>query len=123
MALRVCISASAADRLGAARRHLAACPPGMRVLIVGASRGAADDLARQAAVGRSATFGVQRLSLTQLAARSAIVSLAADGLAPSTWLGTEAVAARAVFDAVRDRALPYFGPVADTPGFPRAVAR
>src|SRR4029453_16199841 len=41
----------------------------------------------------------------------------------STWLGTEAVAARVAFDARRDRSLTYFGPVSNTPGFPRALAR
>ncbi len=51
----------------------------------------------------AATFGLQRLSLTQLAARrAAIVALARDGVAPSTWLGAEAVATRAAFDATRD---------------------
>ena len=43
--------------------------PGTRVLIVGASRGAADDLAREVAASVPATFGLQRLSLTQLAAQ------------------------------------------------------
>ena len=122
-ALRVCISAAAADRLVVARGHLIANPAGTRILIVGASRGAADDFARDAARGRPATFGIQRLSLTQLAARSAMMPLAAAGLAPSTRLGAEAVAARAVFDATNARSLAYFTPVADTPGFPRAVAR
>lgn len=121
--LRLCVSASAAERLGAARDRVAACPPASRVLIVGASRGAADDLGRQVALVRPATFGIQRLSLTQLAARSAIVPLAAEGIAPSSWLGIEAVAARAVFDAATHGALGYFAPVADTPGFPRAVAK
>src|SRR5688572_2017432 len=122
-ALRVCVSSSAAERLAVARELIAACTPGARVLVVGASRGAADDLARTVALSGRATFGIQRLSLTQLAARSAILSLAGEGMAPSTWLGTEAVAARVVFDATQARSLGYFAPVADTPGFARAVAR
>ena len=93
------------------------------MLIVGASRGAADDLARQVAASGTATFGVQCLSLTQLAARTAAVALAAEGLAPGTMLGAEAVAARAVFDAREAGTLDYFEPVAGTPGFPRALAR
>ena len=72
------------------------------MLIVGASRGAADDLARRVAADAPATFGLQRLSLTQLAAKTAILTLASEGLTPSTWLGTEAVAARVAFDATRD---------------------
>jgi ATP-dependent helicase/nuclease subunit B len=121
--LQVFVSASADERLARARDEVRAWPPGARALIVGASRGAADDLARSVAAESAATFGIQRLSLTQLAARTAIVSLAAEGSAPSTWLGAEAVAARAVFDAARDGSLGYFEPVAATPGFPRALAR
>ena len=79
--------------------------------------------ARDVAAGLPATFGLQRVSLTQLAARSAIVALAMKGQTPSTWLAAEAVAARAAFDATRERSLNYFAPVASTPGFPRALAR
>ncbi|MBI3050060.1 MAG: PD-(D/E)XK nuclease family protein [Acidobacteria bacterium] len=121
--LRVFLSPSAADRLAVARDALRTCAPGSRVLIVGASRGAADDLARDVAAAIPATFGIQRLSLTQAAARTALLALAAGQTTPSTWLGAEAVAARAAFDAGRASALRYFAPVADTPGFPRALAR
>ncbi len=121
--LQVRVSASAADRLSAARDAVAAAAPGSRILIVGASRGAADDLARQVAAARPATFGIQRLSLMQLAARSAIVALADQRLAASSRLGAEAVATRAVFDARRAGSLAYFAAVAQTPGFARAVAR
>lgn len=121
--LRVLVSPSAAERLAFARGALRACVAGSRVVIVGASRGAADDLARSVAAAAPATFGIERLSLTQAAARAALVALAAQQTAPSTRLGAEAVAARAVFDAVKASALHYFGPVAETPGFPRALAR
>lgn len=121
--LRIFVSASAAERLASARDVLRGCPPGTHVLVVGASRGAADDLVREVAATVPATFGIQRLNLTQLAARTALVALAADRNAPSTWLGAEAVATRAVFDATRDGRLRYFAPVAATPGFPRVLAR
>ena len=120
---RIVVSPSAAERLARARAFLRAIPAARRVLVVGASRGAADDLVRQLAVEGGATFGVERLSLAQLAARTTIVELAKEGATPSTWLGAEAVAARAVFEARQDRALGYLDPVADTPGFPRALAR
>ena len=107
-ALRVCVSASAADRLSCARDLIRSCAPGTRVLIVGASRGAADDLAREVAASVPATFGLQRLSLTQLAAKTAILSLASEGVTSSTWLGTEAVAARVAFDARRQQSLDLF---------------
>ena len=92
-------------------------------MVIGATRGAADDLARAAAASSAATFGIQRFSLTQFAARSAIVALAGESITPSTWLGAEAVSARVTFDAGRDDALRYFGPVSGSPGFPRALAR
>jgi CRISPR/Cas system-associated exonuclease Cas4 (RecB family) len=117
------VSASAAARLGAARAFVGACAPGQRVLIIGSSRGAADDLARRVADDRPATFGIFRLSVTQLAARTALLALAREGMTPGSRLGAEAVAARAVFDAARSGVLDYFGPVAATPGFARALAR
>lgn len=93
------------------------------VLLVGASRGAVDDLARSIAVEAGATLGLHRFSVTQLAARLGAPGLAANRLAPATALGADAVAARATFEAGRDDALEYFLPVTRTPGFPRALAR
>lgn len=126
MPFSVLVSSSSTIRLSAAGAFLrgpAASNDGLRkrVLILGASRGAADDLARSVAADVPATFGIQRLSLPQLAARAAMVPLAAQGATPGTWLGTEAVAARAVFEA--RGTLEYFEPVAGMPGFPRALAR
>ena len=91
--------------------------------LVGPSRGSVDDLARSVARECGATIGLHRFSVTQLAARLAAASLADARLAPATYLGSEAVAARAVFETQRAGSLDYFGPVAATPGFPRALAR
>ena len=52
---------------------------------------------------RGATIGLHRFSLTQLAARLAAPILAAERRAPATYLGSEAVAARATFEAQRER--------------------
>ncbi len=90
---------------------------------MGPSRGSVDDLARSVARECGATIGLHRFSVTQLAARLAAASLADARLAPATYLGSEAVAARAVFETQRAGSLDYFGPVAATPGFPRALAR
>jgi hypothetical protein len=117
------ISASGTERVSHARQFLLRCAPASRVLIVGASRGAADDLARDVAARGIATFGIQRLTLLQLAARTALTTLATHGQTPSTWLGAEAVATRAVFEARRDASMAYLAPVAGTPGFARALAR
>jgi CRISPR/Cas system-associated exonuclease Cas4 (RecB family) len=116
-------SGSAAVRLREARRFLKQFEPGAEVLLLGASRGSVDDLARAIAMEKRATFGLHRLSFTQLAARVAAMELASRERAPTTTLGHEAVATRAAFEARKDEALEYFSAVSQTPGFPRALAR
>ena len=116
-------SGSAAVRLRQARRFLDQFEAGAEVLLLGASRGSVDDLARTIALERGATFGLHRLSFTQLAARLAALELASRDRAPTTALGHEAVATRAVFEARSDDALEYFSPVSQTPGLPKALAR
>jgi ATP-dependent helicase/nuclease subunit B len=115
-------SPSAADRLRAAAAFLDQLPPATEVMIVGASRAAADDLARQVTVARGVTFGLHRASFIQLAARLAATEMARLGFAPATALGVEAVAARVSFEALREQGLAYFAPVARFPGFARALA-
>jgi hypothetical protein len=121
--LRVVISTSAAARLAAARSFLDGFPPATEAVVVGATRGAADDFVRMIAAARGATFGLTRFSLTQLAAHTAAGVTSGVRRAPATQAGTEAVAARAVFDAVAADDLAYFTPVAKLPGFPAALAR
>jgi ATP-dependent helicase/nuclease subunit B len=116
-------SPSAELRLSRARDFLQARLDSADIAIVAASRGAADDFVRSIAAARPATLGLHRFSFTQLAARLAGPVLASRGMAPATYLGSEAVAARATFDARRDGDLAYFAPVSDAPGFPRALAR
>ena len=65
---------------------------------------------------------LHRFSLLQLAAHLAAGELAATGLAPSTRLAAEAIAARAVFEASSRGLLRYFQPVAHLPGFARILA-
>src|SRR5207247_9238574 len=79
-------------------------------------------LAGRGTVARGAPFGLHRASLTQLAVRLAAAEMARLGVAPATALGAEAVAARVSFEALRERALGYFAPVARFPGFARALA-
>ena len=120
--LKTFLSSSAAERLGAASAFVERFPTATEVLIVGASRDAADDLARRVTAARTATFGLQRASLTQLAVRFAAAEMARLGVAPATALGVEAVAARVSFEALREGALAYFAPVARFSGFARALA-
>jgi hypothetical protein len=120
--LRVVISTSAAARIEQAAAFLDARSPAGDAVLVGASRGAADDLARAIARRTGATFGLNRFSLTQLAARLAASALAESHSVPGTQAGSVATASRAVFDAMASGELSYFAPVAATPGFPKALA-
>lgn len=122
-ALRLVESASASERIEAARVFIEGFPPDREILVVGASRDAADELARLIASRRGATFGLHRLSLIQLAARLALTRTADQGTAPATPLAGEALAARVAFQALEDRALNYYTPVVPFPGFPGALAR
>jgi CRISPR/Cas system-associated exonuclease Cas4 (RecB family) len=121
--LRIIEGSDAAQRLSEARAWVSARSDRPGVLIVSASRGAADDLARSVAAAGGGAIGLHRFSITQLAAHVAASVLAARGIAPASFIGGEAVAARATFEASRAEELGYFGPVARTPGFPRALAR
>ena len=55
-------------------------------------------------VARGVTFGLHWASFLQLAARLAAAEMARLGVAPATTLGTEAVAARVSFEALRQEA-------------------
>ncbi len=108
-------------RLQVAAAFVQGAAAGSEVLILAGARGAADDLARECARG-GGLLGVHRLTLTQLAAVLATESGARQRLAPISALGMEALAARAAFECRARGALEYFAPVADTPGFARALA-
>lgn len=116
------VSSSGADRLGCAKTFVESCASGTEVVIVGATREAADDVARELAMSRRATFGLHRFSLMQFVSHLATPVMAEEGLAPATPLGSEAVTARVVFDAVQQGEFETFAPVAKLPGFPRALA-
>jgi hypothetical protein len=118
--IRVLESASTEVRLYAARNFVQQFPPATELILVGPSRDAIDDFARSSAP--QASFGWHRFTLPQLAKRLATPELAARGLARATALGVEAVAARAAFELHREGRLPYFAPVAASPGFARSLA-
>jgi len=121
-AVRAVRSGSARVRLAAAADFLSGLGPTDEALVVGASRGAVDDLVREFAVQRSVSFGLHRFSPTQLAARVALVDLAASGRTAISGLSYEALATRATFDAATNRTLRYLEPVRGTPGFASALA-
>src|SRR5205809_8096657 len=106
--IRLIESSSAQLRLQEARAFVETHAARGDVWLVGASRGAVDDLARAIAASSGATLGMHRFSLSQLALHLAGPVLASQGLAPVTYLGSEAVAARAAFGAQKPGALQYF---------------
>src|SRR5919197_6667365 len=107
-------SSSAQARTNAARAFLDRFSPDTELLIVGATRGAADDFARTIARDR-ATFGVHRFGLTELAARAALLRISTTGQVAGTSANAEAMAARAAFDALHGGELAYFAAVAGMP--------
>ena len=125
------LAAAAADRHQRLEAWLSERPraPGTdddEVVLVAPTRASADDLLRRWVCGPSAgrgLFGIHRLTLPQLASELATSQLAEQRLAPLGVLGSEAMAARAVAHCRRDGGLDYFEPVADSPGFPPALAR
>ena len=90
-----------------------------RALIVAPTRGAADDFMR-AHLPDSGAAGVHRMTLTQLAAQLSLPHLE-PGDRPASRLALEALTARIIEELGRDNLIPYFQPVADTPGLARAV--
>ena len=92
------------------------------MLIVGASLGAANELARRLAKKKGSAFGWHRLTLAQLAANIALPKLTESGLASISPIGTEATVARLVHRLKSESRVGRFEPIADTPGFPRAIA-
>jgi len=119
--VRIFASPAAEDRLAAAAEFMGRFQPASERLMVGASREAVDRFAHSLATRLNATFGLHRFTLTQLAAQLATPDFAARGVAHSTPLASEAVAARSVFEAIEGGELDYFKPVARMPGFARAL--
>jgi ATP-dependent helicase/nuclease subunit B len=130
MALTLVADASASARLGAARAFIRDHATGPvtsaatnRVLVVGSSRAAADELVASVAAATGGLVGVSRTGVLELVMRLALPRLAERQRSPASAVGLEAVVTRARFDAMHAQALRYFAPVADMPGFPRAAAR
>jgi hypothetical protein len=117
---RLVQSSSYAVLLDSAAEFLASLADHPEVVVLAQTRGAADDFAR-AACG-AGLLGVHRTTLTGLAVDLAEGPLARAGLTPLGGLSAEALVARAIHK-LKAESIPYFHPVADTPGLARAVAR
>jgi ATP-dependent helicase/nuclease subunit B len=114
--------AAAHQRLARARRWLLERGPAEETLVVAASRDAANDLLRGAALERGASFGWHRVTLDGLAASLAESARAAAELVPVGGLVVEAVVARVVHALASAGRLGRYARVAEGPGFARAVA-
>ena len=120
--ITILASPEARVRLDAARAFVEPDAATNEVLLVGETREAADDLARDVAQSLGATFGLHRFSLSQLASKIAAVELARAGLAPATRLSAEAVATRAAFEELGQDTLGYLAPIARLRTFGRTLA-
>jgi ATP-dependent helicase/nuclease subunit B len=114
-------SRSNAALLQHAAAFLAGKPEHAEILVIAPTRAAANELAARAFA--SGCQGVHAFTLTQLAAHLAAQPMGRLALAPISRLGIEALAARIVHAAATAKQLPYFAPVAQTPGFARALAK
>jgi ATP-dependent helicase/nuclease subunit B len=91
------------------------------VVALAPTRATADELALN--TFEQGAQGLHALTLTQLAVNLAFEDMGRRSLAPISLLGSEALAARIAHAALHAKQLPYFAPVAQTPGFSRALAR
>jgi ATP-dependent helicase/nuclease subunit B len=109
-------SATSHRRITRAREWLAGKRPAEEVLIVGASLGAANDLARSLVKGERASFGYHRLTWGQLASALAQSELAAQRNVPLGALGLQAVANRAIHKLSEAGQLGRYAKLTNGPG-------
>ncbi len=120
--VRILTTPSAENRIEAAAEVLRRGLGRGEVLLVGETREAVDDLAREITANVDATFGLHRFSLRQLAWSVATVDLAHGGLAPASGLAAEAVATHATFEEQKRKPLDYLRPIAEFRSFGRTLA-
>ena len=118
---RVVISLSAVDRLRFASEFLESYR-GREVLLVSSTRTAGDELLRNICVRSGSVFGAHRFTVPQLAIEAAQKKLTEQKKTLLAGVAVDALAARAVYSCRKDGQLHWFGPVANTAGFFRALA-
>lgn len=90
--------------------------------LISGSRATADEVMRRYLDRRGALAGFSRYALIQLAAEIAAPRLAQLGLLPLSQLSESALQQRVVYQIVQKGGLEYFSPVAEMPGFARALS-
>ncbi len=123
MPTAVAISAKSNRRIRRASAWLGNRAAADEVLVVGASLDAANELTRNAAIHVGAAFGWHRLTLSQLAVSIVRPELVDKGLVPVDQIVADAIVARFLHDLKKSNNLGRFQPIAETPGFPRSIAR
>src|SRR5437870_7539122 len=118
---RVVISLSAADRVRSASEFLESFR-GREVLLVSSTRAAGDELLRNTCTRTGSVFGVHRFTVPQLAIEAAQKTLTEAKKTLLAGVTVDALAARAVHSCRKEGQLHWFGPVANTVGFFRALA-
>src|SRR5262245_33291313 len=118
---RLLTALAARDRLNASEEFLETVS-GQEVLIVSASRMAADELARRFCLKTGGSLGLHRFSLGALAIEVASPRLSLSGKSVLDGIAVDALAARAVQECRSQSHLKWFVPVATAPGFFRALA-
>jgi ATP-dependent helicase/nuclease subunit B len=118
---RLITSRASENRLNRAAEFLAD-HAGQEILVVARNRTAADELIRSRAMQSAGVFGAYRFSLPQLAPALAAGPLAEIGTTLLAGVAVDAIAARSVHACRTQGQLEWFEPVANTPGFYRALA-
>ncbi len=122
MGLTVVTSAAGHRRIACARDWLKTRSPAEEVLIIGATLGAANELARSLAQSKGASFGYHRMTLGQLAVTLARPALVAQTTVPLGGLGIQALANRAIHKLSEVGGLGRYAKLTSGPGFARAIA-
>src|SRR6516225_8099204 len=122
MGFSVVTSAAGLHRIALARDWLGGRAPAEEILIIGASLGAANELARSLAQEKRASFGYHRLTFAQLASALARPVLVAQRTVPLGALGVQAVANRTIHKLSEVGELGRYAKLTSGPGFARAIA-
>ena len=122
MSPRLVSAPRAQARIEVARSWLASHAAGDEVLVVAATRDAANDLLRAVARERGASFGWHRTNFKGLARMLAREALVREGAVPVGSLVAQAVVARVVHEAAAEGTLGRFADAAGGPGLVRSFA-
>jgi ATP-dependent helicase/nuclease subunit B len=122
MGVTAIVASASIGRIGRAKQWLYGKLPAEEILVIGATLGAANELARSVARDKGASFSYHRLTLGQLASALAQPVLAAQTTAPLGALGIQAVVNRVIHKLSKAEGLGRYANLTSGPGFARAIA-